>query len=81
LPEEHRLEDCPRSIGKCPAPCFLVLYTVADVTLIAQGDDETPRHGLEHGHEAMQVYAATCTPYRGDRQPPGNLSIRERGRG
>jgi hypothetical protein len=26
------------------------------------GDNETPRHGLEHGHEAMQVYAATCTP-------------------
>ena len=31
------LEDCQRSIGKCPAPCFLVLYTVADVTLIAHG--------------------------------------------
>src|SRR6476661_7861671 len=29
------LEDCRRSIGKCPAPCFLVLHTVADVTLIA----------------------------------------------
>jgi len=38
-------------------------------------DDETPRHGLEHGHEAVQVYAATCTPYRGDRRPPGNVGV------
>jgi hypothetical protein len=77
IPAGGGLEDCQRSIGKRPAPCFLVLYTVADVTLIAHGR-RTPRRGLEHGHEAVQVFAAACTPYRDDRRPPGNISIRER---
>ena len=36
------LDDCQRSIGKRPAPCFLVLYTVADVTVIAQGRRNPP---------------------------------------
>ena len=40
------LEDCQRSIGKRPAPCLLVLYTVADVTLIAHSRRRnTPRLG------------------------------------
>jgi hypothetical protein len=42
IPAGGGLEDCQRSIGKRPAPCFLVLYTVADVTLIAHGRRNTP---------------------------------------
>ena len=32
------------------------------------GDNETPRHGLEHGHEAMQVYAETLCRHALDAQ-------------
>jgi hypothetical protein len=61
------LEGCHWSIGKCAAPCLLVLNTVADVTVIAHGRQRTTRHGSEHGHNAMRVYAATCTPSHGER--------------
>jgi len=64
LPEEHRKVLVSSSSTRSRTSLWSPI-----------ADDETPRHGLEHGHEAVQVYAATCTPYRGDRRPPGNVGV------
>jgi hypothetical protein len=62
IPAGGALEVCQSSIGRCPAACFLVLDTVTAVTLIAQGDNGTPRLGLEHGQDAMQVTRRLARP-------------------
>ena len=64
IPAGGAPEDCQRSIGKRPAPCLLVLYMVADVTLIAHGRRHTPprpQNGINGTTTVRRTITATNT--------------------
>src|SRR5258705_4517380 len=83
IPAGGALEDCQRSIGKRPAPSFLVLYTVADVTLIARGRQRNtpPRLGARpRGDAGLRGDFARLIAAIGDLPPISLIVSDSRGR-